>query len=93
MTLVTVTHNMMTATLIDIATDDHLKTGGSHVMKRDNADVIHQVSSEIAIEAKVVVDDRGLTQTVMMTVNHGIGCDVPTMMFVTVIGYYQIFFK
>jgi len=51
-------------------------------MNSDNADVTHQVSSEIAIEAKVVVDDRGHTQTV----NHGIGCDVPIMMFVTVIG-------
>jgi len=51
-------------------------------MNCDNADVTHQVSSEIAIEAKVVVDDRGHTQTV----NRGIGCDVPTMMFVTVIG-------
>ena len=30
-------------------------------MNRDNADVIHQVSSEIAIEAEVVVDDRGHT--------------------------------
>ena len=41
-------------------------------MNRDNADATHQVSSEIAIEAKVVVDDRGHTQTVMMTMNHGI---------------------
>ena len=57
----TVTRIMMTATLIDIATDDHLETGGSHVMNRDNADVIHQMSSEIAIEAEVVVDDRGHT--------------------------------
>ena len=59
--------------------------GRSHITNRDNADVTYHVSSEIAIEAKVVVDDRGHTQTVMMTVNHGIGCDVPTMMFVTVI--------
>ena len=55
-------------------------------MNRDNADVTHQVSSEIAIEARVVVDDHGHTQTVMMTVNRGIGCDVSTMMFETVIG-------
>ena len=56
-------------------------------MNRDNADVIHKVSSSaIAIEAEVVVDDRGHTQTVMMLVNHVIGRDVLTMMFVTVIG-------
>ena len=55
-------------------------------MNRDNADVGHQVSSDIAIDAKVVIDDRGHTQTVMIIVNHGIGSDVPTMMVVTVIG-------
>ena len=55
-------------------------------MNRDNEDVTHQVSSEIAIEAKVVVDDRGHTQTVMMLVNPGIGRDVPSLIFVTVIG-------
>jgi len=55
-------------------------------MNRDKEDVTHQVSSEIAIEAKVVVDDRGHTQTVMMLVNPGIDRDVPTMMFVTIIG-------
>ena len=55
-------------------------------MNRDNADVIHQMSLEIAIEADVVVDDRGHTQTVMVLANHGICGDVPTMMFVTVIG-------
>ena len=41
-------------------------------MNRNNADVTHQVSSEIAIEAEVVLDDRGHTQTVTMLVNHGI---------------------
>ena len=76
---------MMTLTLIDIASDDHLYMIGSHITNRDNADVTHQGSSEIAIEAKVVVDNHGHTQTIMMTVNHGIGCDIPTMMFVTVI--------
>ena len=55
-------------------------------MNRNNADVTHQVSSEIAIEAEVVLDNRGHTQTVTMLVNHGIDRDVPTMVFVTVIG-------
>ena len=54
-------------------------------MNRDNADVTHQVSSEIAIDLEVVGLDRGHTQTLMMIVNHNIGRDVPTTMFVTVI--------
>ena len=52
-------------------------------MDRDNADVTHQVSSETAFEAAVVFDDHA--QTVMTTVNHGMGRDDPTTMFVTVI--------
>ena len=37
---------------------------------RQRREVSHQVSSEIAIEAKVVVDDLGHTQTVTMLINH-----------------------
>ena len=54
-------------------------------MDRDNADVTHQVSSETAFEAAVVFDAHGHAQTVMTTVNHGMGRDVPTTMFVSVI--------
>ena len=46
------------------------------VLNRDNADAIYPVSSEIAIEAVVVVGDRCHKQIVMKRVNHGTGRDV-----------------
>ena len=56
------------------------------LLNRDNADKLYHVLSEIAIEAVDVVDDRCHEHIAMMTVNHGTGRDVPTMMFVIVIG-------
>ena len=53
-----------------IANNDHLQTGRSDVINRDNADITHQVTSEIAIETGVVVDDRGHDQTVIAVTSH-----------------------